>query len=97
MMSDKTNDNPFDLKPLTIEVTYDTPFKYIFAVPNETEEILTQLLNDLLCLEGPKKIIELKLSLPGERFNSFDQLKKIGRVDWDEVIAADLIYVAWFS
>ena len=41
-----------------------------------------------------KKIIELRLSLPGERFKSFDQLKKIGRVDWDEVIAADLTYIA---
>ena len=41
-----------------------------------------------------KKIIELRLSLPGERFKNLDQLKKIGRVDWDEVIAADLIYVA---
>jgi|TARA_Y100000589_G_scaffold104026_1_gene98380 DNA uptake protein ComE-like DNA-binding protein len=41
-----------------------------------------------------KKIVELRLSLPGERFKNLDQLKKIGRVDWDEVIAADLIYVA---
>ena len=41
-----------------------------------------------------KKIIELRLSLPGERFKNLDQLKKIGRVDWDGVIAADLIYVA---
>ena len=49
-MSDKTNDNPFNLSPLKVEVTYDTTFKYIFAVPNETEGILTQLLNDLLCL-----------------------------------------------
>lgn len=40
-----------------------------------------------------KKIVELRLSLPGERFKNLDQLKKIGRVDWDEVIAADLIYV----
>ena len=40
-----------------------------------------------------KKIVELRLSLPGERFKSLDQLKKIGRVDWDEVIGADLIYV----
>ena len=39
-----------------------------------------------------KKIIELRLSLPGERFKNLDQLKKIGRVDWDEVIAADVIY-----
>lgn len=40
-----------------------------------------------------KKIVELRLSLPGERFNNLDQLKRIGRVDWDEVIGADLIYV----
>lgn len=40
-----------------------------------------------------KKIVELRMSLSGERFSSLDQLKRIGRVDWDEVIAADLIYV----
>ncbi len=40
-----------------------------------------------------KKIIELRLSLPGERFKTLDQLRKIGRVDWDEVIAEDLIYI----
>ena len=62
-MSYKSNDNPFDLKSLTIEVIHDNPFKYIFAVPNETEEILTQLLNDLLCLEGPKKIIEQAMKM----------------------------------
>ncbi len=39
-----------------------------------------------------KKIVELRLSLPGERFKGLDQLKKIGRVDWDEVIAADVIF-----
>lgn len=40
-----------------------------------------------------KKIVELRLSLPGERFKNLEQLKKIGRVDWDEVIGADLIYI----
>lgn len=40
-----------------------------------------------------KKIVELRMSLSGERFSNLDQLKRIGRVDWDEVIAADLIYV----
>ncbi len=40
-----------------------------------------------------KKIIELRLSLPGERFTKLDQLRKIGRVDWDEVIAEDLIFI----
>ena len=40
-----------------------------------------------------RKIVELRLSLSGERFSNLDQLKKIGRVDWDEVLAADLIYI----
>lgn len=40
-----------------------------------------------------KKIVELRLALPGERFKNLDQLRKIGRVDWDEVIGADLIFI----
>jgi competence ComEA-like helix-hairpin-helix protein len=40
-----------------------------------------------------RRIVELRMSLSGERFSNLDQLKRIGRVDWDEVIAADLIYV----
>lgn len=40
-----------------------------------------------------KKIVELRMSLSGERFTNLDQLKRIGRVDWDEVLAADLIYI----
>lgn len=40
-----------------------------------------------------RKIVELRLSLSGERFVNLDQLRKIGRVDWDQVIAEDLIYV----
>ena len=40
-----------------------------------------------------KKVVELRMSLSGERFTNLDQLRKIGRVDWDEVIAADLIYI----
>lgn len=40
-----------------------------------------------------KKIIELRMSLPGERFKNLDQLRKVGRVDWDQIIAEDLIYI----
>ena len=40
-----------------------------------------------------KKVVELRLSLPGERFKDLSQLRKIGRVDWDTVIAEDLIYI----
>ncbi len=40
-----------------------------------------------------KKLIELRSSLPGEKFKELSQLRKVGRVDWDEVIADDVIYV----
>lgn len=41
-----------------------------------------------------KKIVELRLSLSGEKFVNLEQVRRVGRVDWDEVIAADLVYVA---
>lgn len=40
-----------------------------------------------------KRVVELRSSLPGERFKELSQLRKIGRVDWDEVIAEDVIYI----
>ncbi len=40
-----------------------------------------------------KKIQELRLSLPGERFKNLDQLRKIARVDWDNVFKEDLIFI----
>ena len=44
---------------LTIDATYDSTFKHVFAVPGETEGILTDLLNKLLLLEGDRTITEL--------------------------------------
>ena len=44
-------------------------------------------------LKTAKEIKDLQMSLSGERFNSLEQLKAIKRVDWEAVIAADLIRV----
>jgi len=44
-------------------------------------------------IKTAKEIKDLQLSLSGERFNSLEQLRKIPRVDWDSVFAADLIRV----
>lgn len=42
-----------------------------------------------------KKIIELRMSLPGEKFSNLDQLRQVGRnIDWDTVFKEDLVYVA---
>jgi DNA uptake protein ComE-like DNA-binding protein len=44
-------------------------------------------------LKTAREIKDLQMSLSGERFNNLDQLKQIKRVDWDAVVAADLIRV----
>jgi len=41
-----------------------------------------------------KKIVELRGTLPGEKFSSLEQLRQVSRVDWDEVFEADLVFVA---
>ena len=41
-----------------------------------------------------KSIVELKLSLSGERFANLKQLENIPRVNWDQLIKDDLIFIA---
>ena len=44
-------------------------------------------------LKTAREIKDLQMSLSGEMFVNLEQLKQIKRVDWDSVIAADLIRV----
>ena len=44
-------------------------------------------------LKTAREINDLQMSLSGERFNNLEQLRQIKRVDWDSVMAADLIRV----
>ena len=44
-------------------------------------------------IKTAREIKDLQMSLSGERFANLDQLKQIKRVDWDSVLAADLIRV----
>ncbi len=41
-----------------------------------------------------KRIVELKLSLSGERFSNLKQLENIPRVNWDQLIEDDMIFIA---
>ena len=41
-----------------------------------------------------KKIVELRMSLSGERFNNLKQLENIPRVNWDQLIEEDLIFIS---
>jgi DNA uptake protein ComE-like DNA-binding protein len=44
-------------------------------------------------LKTAREIKDLQMSLSGERFNTLEQLRQVGRIDWDAVFAADLIRV----
>jgi len=44
-------------------------------------------------LKTAREIKDLQMSLSGEKFANLEQLKDIKRVDWESVIAADLIRV----
>ena len=57
-----------------------------------TPELLTKVLPGV-GLKTANEIKDLQRSLPGERFVKLDQLKSIGRIDWDEVFKLDTLYV----
>jgi DNA uptake protein ComE-like DNA-binding protein len=56
-----------------------------------TPEMLTQVLPGV-GLKTANEIIELRQSLPGERFTKLEQLKQIKHINWDEILS-DAIYV----
>ena len=41
-----------------------------------------------------KKIVEFRMSLSGERFNNLKQLENIPRVNWEQLIEEDLIFIS---
>ena len=41
-----------------------------------------------------KRIVELKMSLSGERFSNLKQLENIPRVNWEQLISDDMIFIA---
>ena len=41
-----------------------------------------------------KRIVELRMSLSGERFNNLKQLENIPRVNWEQLVADDLIFIS---
>ena len=41
-----------------------------------------------------KKIVELRMSLSGERFANLKQLENIPRVNWEQLIEDDLIFIS---
>jgi DNA uptake protein ComE-like DNA-binding protein len=62
-----------------------------FNLNAATPELLTQILPGV-GLKTATEIIELRMSLPGERFTKLEQLRQIKHINWDEILS-DAIYV----
>lgn len=58
-----------------------------------TQQVLTTAIKGI-GHSSAKQIIELRSSLPNERFTSWEQLRAVKRVNWDAVIDSD---VAWIG
>ena len=58
-----------------------------------TQQVLTTAIKGI-GHSSAKQIIELRSSLPNERFTTWDQLRQVKRVNWDAVIDSD---VAWIG
>ena len=70
------------------------------AIPPETRVNLNLATHQVLTthLRGignssAKQIIELRASLPDERFTNWDQLRQIKRVNWDAIIDEDSAWI----
>jgi len=81
----KSEDKPKVVKPLP-------PVDTRINLNTLTPEGLTQCLPGV-GLKTAKEIVELRQSLPGERFTKLEQLETIKRVDWVEVFATGSVYV----
>ena len=57
-----------------------------------TQQILTQAIKGI-GHSSAKQIVELRTSLPDERFTSWDQLRQVKRVNWDSIIEEDIAWI----
>ena len=91
-----STDGPQPQKTAAQQAEEDAPSS---AIPPETRmNINGASAEQLVSLKGigyatAKKIVDLRNSLPGERFTNLEQLRGIERVEWNEVFKEDQFFV----
>lgn len=87
-------------QPQSAEKAVDEDVMPVATIPTETRLNVNMATPEQLAhaVRGigyatAKKIVELRSSLPGERFKTLEQLRQINRVDWDEVFKEDSIVI----
>lgn len=80
---------PEELPPPTVVPLEDTRLNLNTA----TAEVIQKRLPGVGYATA-KKIVEMRMSLSGERFANLGQLENIPRVNWEQLIAEDLIFIS---
>lgn len=80
---------PEELPPPTVVPLEDTRLNLNTA----TAEVIQKRLPGVGYATA-KKIVEMRMSLSGERFANLGQLENIPRVNWDQLIKEDLIFIS---
>ncbi len=79
-------------RPAAVSSAVPQPEIQRFNINTSTPDQLTRALKGI-GMKTATEIKELQQSLPGERFSKLDQIKTIGGIDWDAVLADDTVYV----
>ena len=85
----QTKPEPEEKLPETVVPLEDTRLNLNTATP----EIIAKRLPGVGYATA-KRIVELRCSLSGERFANLKQLENIPRVNWEQLIEDDLIFIA---
>ena len=80
---------PEELPPPTVVPLEDTRLNLNTA----TAEVIQKRLPGVVYATA-KKIVEMRMSLSGERFANLGQLENIPRVNWEQLIKEDLIFIS---
>ena len=80
---------PEELPPPTVVPLEDTRLNLNTA----TAEVIQKRLPGVGYATA-KKIVEMRMSLSGERFANLKQLENIPRVNWEQLIEEDLIFIS---
>ena len=89
VVAEEIKPEPEELPPETVVPIEDTRLNLNAATAEQIQKRLPGV-----GYATAKKIVELRMSLSGERFANLKQLENVPRVNWEQLIEDDLIFIS---
>ena len=89
VVAEEIKPEPEELPPETVVPIEDTRLNLNAATAEQIQKRLPGV-----GYATAKKIVELRMSLSGERFSNLKQLENVPRVNWEQLIEDDLIFIS---